>query len=144
MSTTIFLNCSKSGPSSRRQAPVESESLPVIRCPTQESRGAGTRSCASSRPARWQRRGQRNQRRKRATAGAEVRTGCVWATAPPIAHAGRSLDVSRWRVGRIAPGAKTCEDPRSATEFSNRSRDPVVEDVEIDKALVACSNDCLV
>ena len=31
----------------------------------QESRGAGTRGCASSRPARWQRGGQRNQRRKR-------------------------------------------------------------------------------
>ena len=65
-----------------RQAPVEGEPLPEICNPMpdansgvlsetcdelQESQEAGTRGCASSRPARWQRGGQRNQRRKRAT-----------------------------------------------------------------------------
>ena len=128
-------NCSTSGASSRRQAPVESESLPEICDPVpdakggvlrekcngvQGSRGAGTRSCASSRPARWQRGGQQNQR---ATTCAEVRTGGFWTTTPPIAHAGRSFDASRWKVGRIAPGAKSCEVTRSATELANRSWD---------------------
>ena len=81
---------SNSDPSSRRQAPVESVSLPEIfdlvpdaeggflseECDdVQKSRGAGTRSCVSSFPARWQTGGRRVQRRKRATAGAEVRMG---------------------------------------------------------------------
>ena len=62
-----------------------------------------------------------NQRRRRASTSAEVRTGGVWTTTPPFAHAGRPLDVSRWKVRRIAPGAKSCEDNRSATESSKRS-----------------------
>ena len=74
-------NCSISGLSSRRQAPVESDSKDV-----QEFGGAGTRSCASSRPARWQRGGQRNLRRKRAIASAEFSTRGFWTTAPPIAQ----------------------------------------------------------
>ena len=117
-----------SGTSSRRQAPVESESLSEICDPVpnakggvlfeefgsvKESRGAGTRSCASTRPARWHRGGQRNQRRKRV----EVRTG-VRTTTPPFANADRPFDVSRWKVGRSAPGAKSC-----ATELPNRSWD---------------------
>ena len=48
-------------------------------------------------------------------------------------------DLSRWRVGRIAPGAKSCEDSCSSTELSNRSWD-----VEIDGALVVYSNDSFV
>ena len=119
-----FWSSSISGPSSRLQALVESETSPEVCSPmpdaeggvlseechgVQESRGAGTRSCARSRPARWQRGGQRNKRRKRATAGAEVRTGGVWARTPPIAHTGRSSGVSTWKVGSIAPGAKSCE-----------------------------------
>ena len=64
----------------------------------QESRGAGTQSCASTRPARWQRGGQRNQRRKRATTCAEVRTGGFWTTTPSPAHAGRPFHESRWKV----------------------------------------------
>ena len=101
------LRCSISVPFPRRQAPVERESLPkkksAIRCQTpkvaswlkrcddlQESRGSATRDCASSRPARWQRVGQRNQRRRRASTCAEVRTGVFWTTTPPPAHAGRS------------------------------------------------------
>ena len=62
-----------------------------------ESRGAGTRSCASTRPARWQRGGQRNQRRKWATTCANFRMGGFWTTTPPCAHAGRAFDVSRWK-----------------------------------------------
>ena len=83
--------------------------------------GAGTRSCASTKPVHLQRGGQRNQRRKRGITCAKVRTGGFWATTPPPAHIGRSFDVSRWKVGRIAPGAKSCEDTRSARESLNRS-----------------------
>ena len=82
-----------SGPSSRRHASVESESCDLVPVPAsgiqseecdgvQESGGAGTRSCASSRPARWQRGGQRVQRRKRAAAVAEIRTGGSWTSTP--------------------------------------------------------------
>ena len=108
-------SCPISGPSSRRQAPVGSESFADICSPVldanggvlfvkcdvlQESQGAGTRSCASLRPARWQRGGQRNLRRKRAAASAEVSTGLFWTTAPPIAHAGRSFGASSRKVSQ--------------------------------------------
>ena len=63
----------------------------------------------------------RNQRRKRANTLTEVRTGGFWTSTPPFAHAGPSFDVLRLKVGRIAPGAKSCEDTRSTTELSNRS-----------------------
>ena len=58
-----------------------------------------------------------------------------------------ACDVSRRKIGRIAPGGKSCEDTRSATESSNRSWKvlqvcSLVEDVEIDGVLVAYSNDC--
>ena len=88
-----------------------------------ESRGAGTRSSASSRPARWQRGGQRNQRQKQDTARAEFSTGGFWTTAPPTAHAGRSFDVSRRKIGGVVHGAKRCKNLRSETELSNRSGD---------------------
>ena len=58
-------------PDAKRPSRVSPCQKSVIRCPSeecngvQESRGAGMRSCASSRPARWQRGGQRVQRRKR-------------------------------------------------------------------------------
>ena len=110
-------------PPSRRQAPVESESLAEIFNPTSMAKVASCLKAVEevagelvgSRPARWRRAGQRNQRRKRATTSAEVCAGGVWATTPPFAHAGRSFDVSRWKVGRIAPGTKSCEDTRSTT-----------------------------
>ena len=75
--TKVFEVCpndSSSGTSSTRQATVESEFLSGIGGPlfdaklvsclkilavSKESRGAGTPSCASPRPARWQRGGQR-------------------------------------------------------------------------------------
>ena len=49
---------------------------------------------------------ERHQRLKRAITCAALRTGCYWTTTPPLVHAGRTFDVSRWKVGRIAPGAK--------------------------------------
>ena len=59
------------------------------------------------------------------------------------------IDVSSWKVRSV----KSCEDTRSVTESSNRSWEilqncteamlPLVEDVEIDFALVAYSNDCI-
>ena len=64
---------------------------------------------------------QRHQRRRRATTNAEFRKGGLWTTTPPLAHAGGSCDVSRWKVGKFAPEAKSCEVIRSATESSNRS-----------------------
>ena len=77
----------------------------------QESREAGTSGCASSRPARWQRRRTaKPAAKKRAISCAEVRTGGFWTTTPPLAHAGRSFDVSRWKFGRIDE-AKGCEHP---------------------------------
>ena len=57
-------------------------------------------------------------RRKRDAAGVEGRTGGVWTTTPPFAHAGRSFGVSRWKVGRVALGSKSCEDSRNTTELS--------------------------
>ena len=74
----------------------------------QQSREAGTRCCARSRPARRQRGGQRNQRRKRAITCADVRTGDFQTTTQPPAHSGRAPDVSRWKVGRIAAEANSC------------------------------------
>ena len=67
--------------------------------------------------------GRRDQRRKPANAGAEVRMGDVWTTTPPLAHGGRSFDVSRWKVGRIALGAKSCEGTRSATDHQTLLED---------------------
>ena len=60
-----------------------------------------------------------DQRRKRATAGAEVRTGGFWTTTPPFAHADRPSNVAKWIVGRVTLGAKSCEKPRGAMEMSN-------------------------
>ena len=54
---------------------------------------------------------------------AEVRTGGVWATTPPFAHAVRSFEVSRGKDGRVSLGTKSCEDTRSTTELSNHSWD---------------------
>ena len=97
-------SCSISGSYSRRQASVECESLPES-CSlvsdanggrlsekfheVQESQKAGTSVCASPRPARWQRGGQRYQCRKRA------RSGSFWTTTPPSPHSGESPVVSR-------------------------------------------------
>ena len=102
----------------------------VIRCPTpggilsaecddvQESRGAGPRICASSKPTRWQRGVRRVQRAKRSNAAAELRTGGFWMSTPLFANADRSFDVSKWRAGRVAPGAKSCGNPRCTTDLS--------------------------
>ena len=90
-------------PDAKRPSRVTPCRRSVLRCPTpklvpgrknvvvSKSGGNGTRSCASPRPTHWQR-GQRNQQRNRAA----------------------------WKVGRSAPGAKSCEDTRSTTELSNR------------------------
>ena len=112
------------------------------------------RSCGSSRPARWQRGGQRNRRRKRAIASAEVSMGGFWATAPPIAHVGRSLDVSRWKIGRVAlerRAARALAARRNSQtalgsflKFVQERTFLLVGDVEIDAALVAQSNDSFV
>ena len=120
-SMTTVRSCSISDPSSRRQAPVESESLPEICTPmpdanggvlseecddVQESRGAGTR------PARWQRGGRRNQRRKRAIACAQEHE---WFLDD---HHRLRMQVDQMTV---ALGAKSCMDSRGETELSDRS-----------------------
>ena len=126
-------------PSSRRQAPVQSESLSDIcdlvhdakvgvlseECGSvEESRGSGTRFLRDYKATRWQRSGQRNQRRKRAIICAEVRTGNLGTMTSSPAPLGRSShDVSRWEVENIAPEAKSCEGTRSTREVSNRPWD---------------------
>ena len=44
-----------------------------------------------------------------------------WTATPPFAHADRPFTVAKWTVGRVTPGAASCENPRSATELSDRS-----------------------
>ena len=125
-------------PSSRRQAPVESESFQEVcdlvpdakggilseECDeVKGSRGAGARSCANSWPARWQSGGQGYPRRKRTIAGAEFRTCGFWMSTPLFAHADRSFDVTRWRAGRLALGAKSWGNPRCTSDVSNRGWD---------------------
>ena len=101
-------SCSISRHSSRRQATVESESLPEIWCPT-PTVASCSKKCnefqKSRGPARWQRGGQRYQRQKRAT-----NNGSFWATTPPRAQSGQSLDVSSWKVARFT-AAKSCGEP---------------------------------
>ena len=114
-------------PDAKRPSRVNPHQKPVIRCPTQKvvsclqnvtmrrSLEVLAREVArvQGQPA-GQRGGQLNLRRKRASSCAEVRTGSVWTTAQPSAHAGR-FDV--------APAAKSCEDTGNTTELSNRSWD---------------------
>ena len=108
---------------SGRQAPVENGFFPEICAPVpdvnsgilseecnnvQESPRAGPQNCANSRPTREQRGGRRVQRRKRAIAGAEVRTSAFLMSTAPFAHADRSFCVSRWKVGKVAIEAEGC------------------------------------
>ena len=104
-----------------RRPTVKAASCPKTVTILKESRGAGTRSCAGSRPAIRQR-GQRNQRRQPAFACAEVSTAT-----PPIALAGRSLEVPRRKMSDLGPSLK-CMQKRTL---------PLVADVEIDGVLVA-------
>ena len=135
------------------QAPVKNEVLPKIHdlVPTamngvlceesngvQDAREAGTRYCASSRPARWQRGGQRVQRRKRAAASAEIRTGGFWTLTPPFAHTDTSYDVSRessQRDGYINPRF-------GRSSWAKERAFPLVEKVGIDGALISYSKNC--
>ena len=90
----------------------------------------------------------RDQRRRRAAVSAEVRTGGLWKSTPPFAHADRSFDVSRWKVERVAPRTMGCERRsyliarRTFLKWMKWRAFPLVEDVEIDGALVAYSNNC--
>ena len=70
--------------------------------------------------------------------------GGSWTTTPPSAHADRSFDVSRWRVEKVAPGAKSCENQRSGTVLKCVKKNVLhlVENVEIDGTLVANSRYC--
>ena len=111
----------------------------------QESRGAGTRSCASSRSACWQRGGQLNLRRKRASSCAEVRTGSVWTTAQPSAHAGDlTLLLQRRGVRTLVTRRNYQTALGTLLKFVKERALSLVEGVEIDGALVAYSNDCFV
>ena len=110
-----------------------------------ESRPAGTRSCAGARPARWQRGGRRNQRRKRATARVEVSTGSFW-TATHVDHLmsrdGKSEEslVELFAVRTLA-ARRNCQTAlRSFLRAVQKRTVPVVTDGKIDNALVAYSN----
>ena len=118
-----FPNCLILGPSSRRQAPVESESFPEVCSPMPDascgdlsekldkfkgSREAGASCCDFSRPA-LHRGGQRYQRCNRAITCAEVHTDSSWTTTPPPSHSGFSPDVQKWKLESITREAKSCE-----------------------------------
>ena len=104
--------------------------------------------CASSRPARWQRGGQRYQRRKHATIKSSFR-----ATTPPRAQPGQSPDVSNWKVARFTE-AKSCGEPaarRSRRTVLGRFLQCVkkhafqlVGNVKANDAQIAYPNDCFV
>ena len=92
------------------------------------------------------------QRRKRANADTESRTGGFWTTTPPTAHDDRSYEVAEWKVGKVSPRAKSCENPRSAADLSDRAglkcvkerAVALVRSAEIDDDLLAHSNNCFV
>ena len=168
--TKVFEGCpdhSTSGPSSRRQATAESEFLSEIcasvpdanvgvlseECGSvKESRGAGTRSFASSVPTRRQRGGQRNQRRKRASTCAEaarVASGRHHRRLPMLVdhltcRDGRSEEslLERRAVGTLAARRNDQTALGTFLKLVKARALPLVEDVEIDGALVAYSNDC--
>ena len=104
--------------------------------------------CASSRPARWQRGGQRYQRRKHATTKSSFR-----ATTPTRAQPGQSPDVSNWKVARFTE-AKSCGEPaarRSRRTVLGRFLQCVkkhafqlVGNVKANDAQIAYPNDCFV
>ena len=118
------LEDSISGSSSRRQAPVESESWPEVHDLVPDAKGRVlSEECKCVQESRsWH--GKLREfkasrlAKMRAASRAEVRTGGFWTTTPPFAHAGRSFDVSRWKAGRVAPGAKS-----SATDTSHHAWD---------------------
>ena len=104
-------------------------------------RHLGARGCARLRLARWQRGGQRNQRRNRAAACAEVRTVNLGTMTSLPAHLGRSShEVSRRKVGRIAKAKRAVRAlaarrnhqaaPGKFLKFVLKRTLPLVEDVE--------------
>ena len=123
------------------QAPVEMESLPKI-CNPMPDASSGTHFTSLEKL-------EARQLAKRWTATPATKTSFL-CRSPHGQFRDDDItacDVSRRKIGRIAPGGKSCEDTRSATESSNRSWKvlqvcSLVEDVEIDGALVAYSNDC--
>ena len=146
--TKIYAACpedSISGLSSRRHGTFESESLSEICGPmpdarggvlfeecsgVKESRGSGSRSCADTKPARWHRGGQRNHTRKR----------------PPTVRKPKSARVVSGRRHNclcMLIDHLMCRDGRSGELILERAL-PLVEDFEIEEALVAYSNDCFV
>ena len=115
----------------------------------QESRGAGTRSCANPRPPRWQRGGRRVQRRKRAAAGADVRIGGFWTSAPRLCRlichlVCRNGKLNQLVLQRTAAGTLAARRVNQTTvgtflKCVDENVLPLEEDVEIDGALVAYS-----
>ena len=144
-------SCSISRPSSRRQATVESQSLPEICSPVpdvnsgvllencdefQESRGVGTRGCASSRPDSWQRGGPRNQRRKRANHLCRSPHGWFLDT-----------DTSRRAIWSIS-GCVEMEGWKAVLgkflKYVKKHAFPLVGNVKVHDAPHAYANDCFV
>ena len=159
-----YPDCSSTGSSSRHQAPVESESLPEICDPVPDARcgilSEGCKLCPSveelarevarvqGQPA-GEEEGSESSDENVPLPGAEVRTSRVWTTTPAFAHAGRSCDVSKRKVGKVAPGAMNCENPqfyqtalRTFLKWVKERMLPLVENVEIDGTLLAHSTHC--
>ena len=142
-------------PNAKRPSKVCSCQRSVIRCPTPKmvscpknvtvSRGwhAKLRECKAQPAGKEE--GSEVQRRKRASAGAEVRTGYFWTSTPPFSHADRSFDVSRWKLGNVAPASSRYENPRRFIKLKwvKERVLPLFEDVKIEGALVAHSKKLL-
>ena len=84
---------------------------------------------------------------KRAITYAEVNTGGFLTTTPPPAHAGRSFEASL--LERRTVRTNTARQNHQTAlgkflKFVQKRTHPLVEDVEIDGALVAYPNDCFV
>ena len=127
--TEITDKCSdylNSDHSSRRQAPVERESLPEILDPVPDAEVVSclknvTMFMSPEVLAREVARVQLLPTGKEGDGGSSedsrplVRTGGFWTTTPLFAHADRSLDVSGWEVGGVVLGVKRCENTHRAT-----------------------------
>ena len=140
-----------------RQAPVASEPLPEICSPTaygesgilsedpddfKESRGAGARSCGGSRPARKER---EDCKTNDGSVPLPIPSQHGWfLDCDSTDRAGRPSDVSKRKIGRVASGAKGCENPPQRDKMTRLLSDRhTSSDRRRRKSRAARSKDCL-
>ena len=126
-------------PDAKRPSRASPHQKSVIRCPTQEVVSCLRNVTMSKSLEELAREVARVQPTpaplaKRRTVGPATKAGHCRCRSPHgwflddeitgcVAQVDRSFDVSRWKDGRVAPGAKSCETPRIATNFSIRGWD---------------------